>query len=48
MDNKTYREDRNSYDATGMYEYNGDPKWGVPKNKDTKFQLAKFSAKETH
>ncbi len=31
-----------------MYEYNGDPKWGVPKNKDTKFGLAKFSAKEAH
>jgi hypothetical protein len=31
-----------------MYEYNWDPKWGVPKNKDTNIQLAKFSAKETH
>ncbi len=45
---KTYREDRNSYDATGMYEYNGEPKWGVPKNKDSKFQLTTFLAKETH
>jgi hypothetical protein len=31
-----------------MYEADGVPKWGVPKNKDMKLQLAKFSAKETY
>jgi hypothetical protein len=48
VDKETYREDRNSYEVTVMYEYNGDPKWGVPMNEDMMFQLAKFSAKETH
>jgi hypothetical protein len=36
------------YTLTGMYEADGTPRWGMPKNKDMKLQLAKFSAKETH
>jgi hypothetical protein len=31
-----------------MYDYSGQSKWGVPKNKDMKLQLAKFSANETY
>ncbi len=32
---------------TGMYEADGTPRWGVPKNKDIELQLVKFSARET-
>jgi hypothetical protein len=31
-----------------MYEADGTPIRGVPKNKDMKLHLAKFSARETH
>ena len=43
-----YREDPESYQATGMYDTYGEPIWGTPGNKDMKLQLAKFNAKETY
>ena len=48
VDKKTYDEDPRGYRDTGMYEIDGTPKWGVPRNKDMKLQLAKFAAKETY
>ena len=45
---EVYKEDPEHYRASGMYEYGGTPVWGVPKMKDTKLQLAKFSGRETY
>ena len=43
-----FKQNPSYYKKTGLYEYNGEPKWGVPKNKYMKLPLAKFSAKETY
>jgi hypothetical protein len=43
-----FRQASLGYTQTGMYQADGTPIWGVPKNKYMKLQLAKFSAKETH
>jgi hypothetical protein len=48
VNKETYDEDPRGYGDTGMYEIDGTPKWGVPRNKDMKLQLAKFAAKETY
>jgi hypothetical protein len=48
VDKRVYKEGPDGYVATGLYESDGSPIWGVPKNKGMKLQLAKFSAKETH
>ncbi len=48
VNKETYDEDPRGYSDTGMYEIDGIPKWGVPRNKDMKLQLAKFAAKETY
>jgi hypothetical protein len=48
INKETYDEDPRGYRDTGMYGIDGTPKWGVPRNKDMKLQLAKFAAKETY
>jgi len=43
-----FKQDPEYYQRTGLYNQFGNPIWGVPKNKDMKLALAKFSAKETY
>jgi hypothetical protein len=39
---------RTAIQPKGLYESDGGPIWGTPKNKDIQLQLAEFSAKETY
>jgi hypothetical protein len=48
VDKRAYNKDPTSYDTTGLYDQDGNPIWGVPKNKVMKLPLAKFAAKETY
>jgi hypothetical protein len=48
VEEREYKENPEFYARTGLYETGGNPKWGMPKNKDTKLTLAKFSGKETY
>ena len=42
---KAFKENAKGLWDTGLYDFEGNPMWGIPKNKDMKLTLAKFSAK---
>jgi hypothetical protein len=42
-----FRQDPMGHMATGLYDGNGNAKWGVPKSKGMKLSPTKFNAKET-
>ncbi len=47
VERQVFSTNPDGYEATGLYETTGEPICGVPKNKDMKLHLAKFSANET-
>jgi hypothetical protein len=48
VDKKEFNKDPSGYQATTMYKYSGEPKWGVAKNKDMNLSLAKLTIKENY